>query len=209
MPDDLAPSAALAQPDLIALLGSRICHDLVNPLGAISNGVELVQMDPGMKTPEMALIADSVANAAARVNFFRVAFGAAAPGHTIAAREVAGLLAALEPGARIRYRWTAQGAHPRDAVRLVFLLVQCVESAMPLGGTVAVFDAPDGSWRIEGDGDRIMADPGLWDHATRGLPVTELAARDVHFALARNAALDLGRPVTYDAQLSRLSVRVG
>ena len=55
------------KPDLTALLGSRICHDLISPIGAISNGVELLLMDNVAKGPEMTLIAESVANANARI----------------------------------------------------------------------------------------------------------------------------------------------
>ena len=62
--------------DLNALLGSRICHDLISPIGAIGNGVELLIMDGATKGPEIALIAESVANASARIRFFRIGFGA-------------------------------------------------------------------------------------------------------------------------------------
>ena len=47
------------KPDISALLGSRICHDLISPIGAISNGVELLMLDGLAKGPEMALVADS------------------------------------------------------------------------------------------------------------------------------------------------------
>ena len=57
------------KPDLAALIGSRICHDLISPIGAIGNGVELMMMDGTAKTPELALIAESVANANARIRY--------------------------------------------------------------------------------------------------------------------------------------------
>jgi histidine phosphotransferase ChpT len=63
--------------ELTSLIGSRICHDLISPLGAIGNGVELLAMSEVAKGPEMSLIAESVENANARIRFFRVAFGAA------------------------------------------------------------------------------------------------------------------------------------
>ncbi len=81
------------KPDLAALIGSRICHDLISPIGAIGNGVELLMMDGAAKTPELALIAESVANANARIRFFRVAFGAAGGDQRIAKGEVAGIIA--------------------------------------------------------------------------------------------------------------------
>ena len=63
--------------DLTALVGSRICHDLISPLGAIGNGLELLQLSGLPQGPEWALIAESVENASARIRFFRIAYGAA------------------------------------------------------------------------------------------------------------------------------------
>ena len=63
--------------DLAALIGSRICHDLISPIGAINNGLELVAMSGDVMSQEMELIAQSVENASARIRFFRVAFGSA------------------------------------------------------------------------------------------------------------------------------------
>ena len=57
------------QTDLSALLGSRICHDLISPIGAIGNGVELLMMEGGTPSPELVLIAESVAAANARIRF--------------------------------------------------------------------------------------------------------------------------------------------
>ena len=63
---------------LTALVASRICHDLISPIGAIGNGVELLTMESGgTLRPEFALISESVANANARIRLFRIAFGAA------------------------------------------------------------------------------------------------------------------------------------
>ncbi len=63
--------------DLVALIGSRICHDLISPIGAIGNGIELIGLSGAGAGPEMALISESVTNAQARIRFYyRVAFGA-------------------------------------------------------------------------------------------------------------------------------------
>ena len=81
----MAPAMSDDQ-DLSALLGSRICHDLISPLGAIANGVELLQMSGAAASPEVALIAESVANANARIRFFRVAYGIASAGQRVGRR---------------------------------------------------------------------------------------------------------------------------
>jgi histidine phosphotransferase ChpT len=64
--------------DLAALVSSRICHDLISPIGAINNGLELLNMSGASPVgPEMQLICDNVKSASARIRFFRIAFGAA------------------------------------------------------------------------------------------------------------------------------------
>ena len=60
------------RPDIAALVGSRICHDLISPIGAIGNGVELIGLTENTSSPELALISESVDNANARIRFFRV-----------------------------------------------------------------------------------------------------------------------------------------
>jgi hypothetical protein len=82
--DDMMPRDRQSLADLI---GSRLCHDLSNPLGAIGNGVELLDLTGSAKGPEMDLIRDAVGDALARVRFFRLAFGHAGPDHMTSARE--------------------------------------------------------------------------------------------------------------------------
>ena len=60
---------------LAKLIASRICHDLISPVGAIANGMELVALTGADITPEFELISDSVAGANARIKFYRVALG--------------------------------------------------------------------------------------------------------------------------------------
>ncbi len=67
--------------DLSALLCSRVCHDIISPVGAVANGLELLDEDVDEETREIAmgLIRSSTANASARLQFARIAFGAAGP----------------------------------------------------------------------------------------------------------------------------------
>ena len=126
------------KPDLAALIASRICHDLISPIGAIGNGVELLAMEQGGPRPEMALISESVANANARIRFFRICFGQASSDQRISRSEVASILGDLSRGGRVSYGWTSPADLSRREVRLVFLLLQCLESALAYGGRVAV-----------------------------------------------------------------------
>jgi hypothetical protein len=122
-----------------ALIASRICHDLISPIGAIGNGVELLTMESGSAVrPELALISASVANANARIRLFRIAFGAATGDQRIARNEVLSILTDLGHAGRITYAWTSHGDLSRREVRLVFLLVLCLETVLPYGGRVEV-----------------------------------------------------------------------
>jgi histidine phosphotransferase ChpT len=65
--------------DFASLLCSRLCHDLLSPVGAMANGLELLadEKDPGMRDQVMGLLADSSTSTANKLKFFRLAFGAA------------------------------------------------------------------------------------------------------------------------------------
>jgi histidine phosphotransferase ChpT len=170
------------KPDLAALIGSRICHDLISPIGAIGNGVELMMMDGAAKTPELALIAESVANANARIRFFRVCFGAAAGDQRIARGEVAGILSDMTRGGRLQVEWISPPDLSRREVKLAFLLLQCLETAMAYGGRVRIEHAESG-WSMQAEAPRLKIDPALWEILTERHAPAEIGAGQVHFAL--------------------------
>jgi len=87
--------------DLTSLIGSRICHDLISPLGAISNGVELLSMNGAPIGPEMSLISESVENANARIRFFRIAFGSANETQDVGQKEIQSILHDMSRGGRL------------------------------------------------------------------------------------------------------------
>ena len=70
---------ALGDLELAALVSSRICHDVINPVAAISNGLEMLAEEPdqAMRDAAMDLIRKSAAQASAKLQFARLAFGAA------------------------------------------------------------------------------------------------------------------------------------
>lgn len=192
--------------DLTALVGSRICHDLVSPLGAIGNGVELLGLTGIPESPEMALIAESVENANARLRFFRIAYGAAAADQKIGRAEIAGTLAAATRGGRISFFWDAPGDQPRAEVRAVFLLLQCLESALPHGGDVHV--ERDGNlWTVTGESPRLRIDAELWDSLLNPRMRVAVTAAQVQFALLPEVLADLARKLALQLSPDRITVR--
>ena len=157
--DDIMPQERQKLADLI---GSRLCHDLSNPLGAIGNGVELLEMTGSVKGPEMELIRDAVRDAQARVRFFRLAFGHAGPDHMTSAREARTALDDLHRQSRIKARWLPEDDLPRRQVKLAFLMLMCVEAALPMGGEVTMTMERGGGWRVTAKSDRIAMDDALW-----------------------------------------------
>lgn len=184
--------------DIVALVGSRLCHDLISPLGAISNGVELLAMTGAGTSPEVQLIAEAVAAANARIKFFRVAFGQAGD-QRVGRTEIAGLLAEMSQGGRLKYDWQIAGDQPRRLAKLAFLALLCLETALPWGGEVVISEA-GGIWRIAAQARRTKADPALWSRLDGGPGTSEgadLGAAQVQFALLPREARALGRKLSW------------
>ena len=81
--------------NIAALIGSRICHGLNSPIGAIGNGVEFLTMSASVgSSPELDLITDSVHHTNARIRFFRIAYRAASMDNVIGRQEVISVLTA-------------------------------------------------------------------------------------------------------------------
>ena len=179
MSDSLAPNRV----DLAALLASRICHDLISPIGAIGNGLELLMMDAMSQGPEMALIAESVGHANARIRFFRVAFGAATADQRLGAVEAAGILSDMTQGGRLSIAWQTRPDLPRVEVKIAFLLLMCLESALAYGGKIAVH-VDGGRWQISAQAAKLRRDAPLWDMLNNPAAAPDVTPATVHFPLA-------------------------
>lgn len=193
-------------PDFAALIGSRICHDLISPLGAIGNGVELLEMTGAGASPEVALISESVANANARIRFFRVAFGAAGSGGMVPAGEIRSVLAAVARGSRLGIDWQVAGDVPRALAKLAFLALQCLETALPWGGEIIVTTS-DGGWCAEGRAARLNIDGALWSNLSAASPDPAIAPALVQFALLPVEARMMGRPLGWSQQADGVAIR--
>jgi histidine phosphotransferase ChpT len=173
--------------DLNDLIGSRICHDLISPLGAIGNGVELLSMTDAGRSPEVSLIAQSVESANARIRFFRVAFGAARPGAEIGQNEAQSIVQDCYKSGRVRVEYRVKGPQLRTDVKLAFLLLQCLDNTMPRGGLITISRNGSG-WKLDARAERLKINPDLWAMLADKAPNVPLVAADVHFALVADAA---------------------
>lgn len=193
------------KPDLAALLGSRICHDLISPIGAISNGVELLLMEGQTKGPEMALVSESVAHANARIRFFRVAFGQTSKDQRISATEVRGILADMARGGRISVDWDSAADLSRRETKLAFLLILCLESALGQGGRIQVHRGGE-RWTLSGTGPRMRVQPDLWEVLSNPAAGAEVGPAQVQFLLVPEEIARQHRRLT--VEISEAEIRL-
>lgn len=182
--------------NLAELIGSRICHDLISPIGAIGNGLELLELTGSAKGPELDLIADSVSNASARIRFFRIAFGAAGD-QDLGRSEIVSVLNGITKGTRLAVQYVPAEPQPRSLIRLAFLAMQCCETAMPMGGAVRI-EINDDRWNVTGTAEQMKLDPSLWGHL-KGEKATVTPAQ-VQFALLPMLAADLKRGISVETR---------
>ena len=179
---------------LSELVSARLCHDLISPMGAIGNGLELLELAGGPGGPELALVNDSLATALAKLRFYRVAFGPADPQARQSLEEAAQVTDAMFHG-RFSVTWDEGGRDiGRPLVRIAFLAILCLERSLPMGGTVRVGLA-EGVLTLAVDGRRTQPPRELWAHVTDGANLGELRPDAVQFALLRQALLASGHRV--------------
>ncbi|MEO0360386.1 MAG: histidine phosphotransferase family protein [Pseudomonadota bacterium] len=140
---------------LSALVASRICHDLISPVGAIGNGMELLALAADGGEEERALISDCAETAKVTLEFVRIAFGARAAEETTNLTEVKALAARYFALRKTELDWRAlDGADVTygDA-KLLLLLALAGGGAMPFGGLMVLTEATAGpparyAWRL-------------------------------------------------------------
>jgi histidine phosphotransferase ChpT len=134
------PNLTLSGPDLAALLCSRVCHDVISPVGAINNGLELLD-EGGTDEDALDLIRASALNASVRLKFARLAFGASgsvgASIDTGEAEKAAKDFAAAEK--KVEVSWSGPRAIvAKNRVKMLLNLFLVSYSSIPRGGSIDV-----------------------------------------------------------------------
>lgn len=150
--------------DIASLFCSRLCHDLLSPVGAIGNGLELMaeEDDPAMRARCLELIAESTRTATEKLKFYRLAFGAAGSlGETM---DTAELLRAIEgvAGGKVAIAWAVDHRSlGRRAAKVLLNLALIGIDALPRGGTLTIAAEEAGGGGevvVRAEGPRIAAD---------------------------------------------------
>lgn len=162
--------------DLASLLCSRLCHDLLSPVGALNNGLELMadEHDPEMRERCLELLNESARASANKLKFFRLAFGAAGGfGDQIDTREAKAALEGLfGADRRVELGWIVEDDElPKGAVKLLLNLALIAGDALVRGGRLDV-GAEHGAGGLElvirAEGPRILLDPALRETILKG-----------------------------------------
>ena len=162
--------------DLASLACSRVCHDVISPVGAIINGLEVLdeEKDAEMRQVALDLIKKSAATASARLQFCRLAYGAAgSAGASIDTTDAETVTRGLIADDRTKLVWSVpRQLAPKNKVKLLLNLCVIAFSAIPRGGVVTV--------TVAGEGDAMAM---------------EVEAKGPNARLAKNAsALVAGEP---------------
>jgi histidine phosphotransferase ChpT len=177
---------------LAALIGSRICHDLISPIGAVSNGLELMALAGAADGPEMALVCHSAASANARIRLLRLAFGIASADQVTRADEIVTSWAGVHGEGRVTLHWNAPASLNRPIARLIVLALLCAETALPRGGRITV-ENEGSSWCLEAHGVTVVVEPALWDCITSLRAAQNLRPAHVQFLLLPHHLIEEGR----------------
>ena len=151
-----------ASVDFASLLCSRLCHDLLSPVGAMNNGIELLadEDDPDMRARVMELLADSARASSDRLKFFRLAFGAAGGfGESLDANEVKTAVEGLvRANHRITFGWMVEEPHiPKTAAKILLNLSMIAFDALVRGGRLDV-GVEGGEVVVRAEGPRVVLD---------------------------------------------------
>ncbi len=177
----------ISQTDFASLLCSRLCHDLLSPVGALNNGLELLadETDPDMRQRCLDLLSDSARASANKLKFFRLAFGAAGGfGDRVDTREAHSAVSGLfGDNRRVTLGWLVEDPTlPKGAIKVLLNLVLIAGDALVRGGQLDV-GAEQRDDHVEivvrGEGARIVLDDelrGALTGASGSGPITPRAA---------------------------------
>ena len=184
------------------LMCSRLCHDLISPISAINNGIELMnENDEGIIDSSIELLGTSAKQALDRLSFYRVAFGLAGGGAIISWNEIRNILEIFAAERKTTIVWTREPQQPDEnishilaklVVNLVYLAMEC----LPRGGVISVDNldqkAPEPIVvRLEGPKCNLRDD--VQSGLIPDLPIEQLSVRNIVAYLATSFAICLGK----------------
>jgi len=191
--------------ELASLLCSRLCHDMLSPVGALTNGLELLadETDPEMRKRCFELLEQSAKISADKLKFFRLAFGAAGGfGDLVPVAEARSLVDALVGNKeRVTVNWAlASDSLPKPGVKTLLNLALIGLEALVRGGTLDIgAELRDGTTEIvvRATGPKIAFDNDVGRALEGSLSASELSSRTAPAAMLYQLARSLGGGLQY------------
>lgn len=191
--------------NLAALLCSRLCHDLLSPVGAIGNGLELLadESDPAMRQSCLELLEQSARTSAVKLQFFRFAYGSPGSlGESVPVEEPRALLEALlADHGRITFDWAVEAQElPRTAMKILLNFAAIGMISLVRGGALVVgaeVREDETEIVVRASGPRIAFDPAIGETLEGALDETALTAHTAPAFLIRRLAEELGGGVQH------------
>jgi histidine phosphotransferase ChpT len=196
----MAAGLALSDLDLAALLSSRVCHDVISPVGAIANGIEVLDEadgDPAMQKLALDMIRSSSRQANAKLKFCRIAFGAAGSAGSVIDMGEAGEVAKAFVGEeKIRLEWNAPRENrPKLEVKLLLNMMLLGMSGIPRGGVVSV-DIAGQDFTVRARGERAKVPENIAGVIDGSFDPDSLDARLVQPYYSQRLAASAGMRLT-------------
>jgi len=180
---------------ILELLAARLCHELISPIGAIANGVELLgEDDPDFVRDATALIEQSARKAGQRLQFYRFAYGSSATGQAAGANPHE-LVGGLLDGGKLSCAWQAEAlALPAEWQKLACNMIVLAAEALPRGGTITVAAEPPATRRVEiiGIGEAVNLTGEVRAALARETELADLNSRTVQGYFTASLAEALG-----------------
>jgi histidine phosphotransferase ChpT len=185
-------TARLSDLDLASLLCSRVCHDVISPVGAIANGLELMddpETDAELRATALDMVRSSAKTATAKLKFCRIAFGAAGSAGALIDLSEAGEVAKAFVGEeKVKLDWQAPRENrPKQEVKLLLNMLLIAIAGIPRGGVVTV-SAEGQNLVVRAKGERAKINEAMGQALAGTADLTTLDARLVQPYYARMLA---------------------
>jgi histidine phosphotransferase ChpT len=197
--------------ELAALVASRVCHDIISPVGAIVNGLEVLEeeKDEQMREFAMDLVQKSARQASAKLQFSRLAFGASGgAGAEIDMVDAGRCAAALMEREKAELDWqVTAGLLPKAQAKLVMNLLIIALNSVARGGKITVAaerEAEETVIRVVAEGDRARLPAGVREVIAEGATPNPLDAHAVQPLYTALIAREAGMGITASLEENRV-----
>lgn len=187
---------------ILELLASKICHDLISPVGAISNGIEILEdLGPNDSEEVTALISSSTTQANAKLKTLRMVYGLGGADETIRISDVHGLFGEfIESEKRLSQDWDphhdfAINSKPGRAKMLLAVLI-LISEHLPKGGVLSVVNGDDNAVLVTGKGENARFQDDFFDTITQNTNENDITPKHVHTYVTGLLAKNYGFEIT-------------